>query len=363
MRETWLPLLLCVVLGGAAFGRSSDHPRRVAPSLAGPSGSTRGQVAALRVVKAVPAELAEPEDPADPADPAESEAVRPRFDRAPPARATPTPTPTPTRTPTPTPTRRTESEPFAKGSSWFGFYFRVGGLFMAATGRSQEVELVDVSPMARLSGVTDGPIAGSWSSMGSNLMAAATIGWAFPILNRQLSVETILALPFAQKMYMGGTLATTSLAPTALGVLPTGVPALGEELGEVSVLPPVVTLVYRFFPGFRVRPYVGLGASLLVVMGAKITNPVLSEISPPKLEIPPKLGWVVQAGAEVRVFGPVFITGDFKYIGGFDLTAKVKDIWVRLPSLPLYGAVRVGDNVVKVSVNPIVVQLGIGMNL
>lgn len=349
MRETGLSLFLCVVLGGAAFGRSSDHPRRVAPSLAAPPASTRGQGAALRVVKADPAELAEP---AEPDDPAESDAVRPRVDRVlPPVRATPTRT------------RRTESEPFAKGSSWLGLYFRVGGLFMAATGRSQEVELVDVSPMARLSGVTDGPIAGSWSSMGSNLMAAATIGWAFPILNRQLSVETILALPFAQKMYMGGTLATTSLAPTALGVLPTGVPALGEELGEVSVLPPVVTLVYRFFPGFRVRPYVGLGASLLVVMGAKITNPVLSEISPPKLEIPPKLGWVVQAGAEVRVFGPFFITGDFKYIGGFDLTAKVKDIWVRLPSLPLYGAVRVGDNVVKVSVNPIVVQLGIGMNL
>ena len=78
---------------------------------------------------------------------------------------------------------------------------------------------------------------------------------------------------------------------------------------------------------------------------------------------PPKLGWVVQAGAEVRVYGPFFITGDFKYIGGFDLTGKVTDMWVRTPSLPLYGAVRVGDNVVKVSVNPIIVQLGVGMNL
>jgi outer membrane protein W len=257
----------------------------------------------------------------------------------------------------------TEAVPFAKGDSWYGFYFRLGGLFIAPTGRSKEVELVNVSPMAHLSGVTDGPIAGSWSSLGSNLMAAATIGWAPPILNRQLSIETILALPFAQKMYLGGTVANTSLAPMALGVLPTGVPPLGSELGEVTVLPPVVTLVYRFFPAWRVRPYVGLGASLLIVMGAKITNPVISEVSQPKVEIPPKLGWVVQGGVEVRLFGSFFLTGDFKYIGGLDLTAKVSNIWVRLPKLPLYGATRVGDNIVRVSVNPIVVQLGIGMNL
>jgi hypothetical protein len=98
-------------------------------------------------------------------------------------------------------------------------------------------------------------------------------------------------------------------------------------------------------------------------MGAKITNPVISEVSQPKVEIPPKLGWVVQGGVEVRLFGSFFLTGDFKYIGGLDLTAKVSNIWVRLPKLPLYGATRVGDNIVRVSVNPIVVQLGIGMNL
>ena len=312
VRKTGLPLLLCVMVGGAASGHS-----RLA--------------------------LAEPEDP-----PAEQ-----------PEAASTTASPTPAATTT----LPAESVPFARGDSWYGFYFRLGGLFMAPTGRSQEVELVNVSPMAHLSGVTDGPVAGSWSTMGSKLMAAATIGWAPPILNRQLSIETILALPFTQKMYLGGTLANTSLAPTALGVLPTGVPALGTELGEVTVLPPVVTLVYRFFPAWRVRPYLGAGASLLIVMGAKITNPVISEVSQPKVEIPPKLGWVVQAGAEVRLFGSFFLTGDFKFIGGLDLTAKVTNIWVRLPNLPLYGAVRVGDNVVKVSVNPIVIQLGVGMNL
>lgn len=244
-----------------------------------------------------------------------------------------------------------------------GFYFSVGGLYMNPTGRSGEVELVNASGQARLSGMTNGPIAGSYTRLGSNLMAAAIIGYAPPILNRQLSIETILALPFTQKLYAGGTLATASLGPKALNALPTGVPALGEELGEVKALPPVVTAVYRFLPGSPVRPYLGLGACLMIVTEAKITNPVLTEVSAPKVEIPPKVGWVVQAGVEVRLFRSFYVVGDLKYIGGLDITSTVKDIWVRLPELPIYDKVRVGDNVARMSVNPVIAHIGIGMSL
>ncbi len=244
-----------------------------------------------------------------------------------------------------------------------GFSFRLGGLLMAPTGRSGEVELTNVSPMARLSGLTDGPIAGSSASLGSKMMFAVTVGYAPPILNRQLSIETILAFPFVQKMYAGGTLADTSIAPKALNSLPTGVPALGSDLGEVKVLPPVLTAVYRFFPDSRFRPYLGAGACAMLVLDAKITNPTLSSVSTPKVAIPPKLGWVVQAGTEVRFADSFFVTADFKYIGGLDVTATVRDIWVQLPSLPLYGAARVGDNVVHMPVDPIIAQIGVGMDL
>jgi outer membrane protein W len=250
-----------------------------------------------------------------------------------------------------------------RGDGRLGFYFSLGGLFISPTGRSGEVELANVGAQARLSGMTNGPIAGSYTRMGSNLMAAAIIGYAPPILNRQLSIETILALPFAQKLYAGGTLANNSLGPKALNSLPTGVPALGEELGEVKALPPVVTAVYRFFPDSIVHPYLGFGACLMIVMEAKITNPVLSEVSAPKVDIPPKVGWVGQAGVEVRLFGSFFVTADLKYIGGLDITSTVKDIWVRLPELPIYGRVKVGDNVARMSVNPVLAQFGIGMAL
>lgn len=257
----------------------------------------------------------------------------------------------------------------APRSRWLeGFHFRMGALLVAPTGGGDEVQLRNVSGMARLSGLSDGPIAGSSTSLGNALMPAAIVGYAPPILNRQLSVETILALPFTQRLYAGGTLATTSLAPSALGTLPTGVPALGRDLGEVKVLPPVVTAVYRLLPRARVRPYLGAGGCLLLVLDAQITNPVIASVRSPKVEIPPALGWVVQAGTEVR-FGldalpgrTFYLTADLKYVGGLDVTAKVKDIWVSLPGLPVYGAAKVGDNVVHMKIDPLITFLGLGMD-
>lgn len=258
--------------------------------------------------------------------------------------------------------RAEEADDGAAPKEWYGFSFRAGALFIAPLGRSGELELQNVAGPAQLS-VQNGPIAGSAVVMGTNVMPAVTIGYALPFLDRQLSVETILALPFTMQMYAAGTLADQSLAPTALGNLPTGVPPLGKQLGEVKVLPPVLTAVWRFLPGYRVRPHVGLGVSYLIPLEARITNPVLTEVVSPKLEVPPRAGFVLQAGGEVHLWRWFFATLDVKYIAGLDLEARVKNVWVRTPSLPLYEAVQVGDTVAKISVNPIIIQLGVGMNL
>lgn len=243
-----------------------------------------------------------------------------------------------------------------------GFFFRVGTLLVAPVSSSSEVSLANVEGPARLS-VSDGPIQGSSVGLGTNFMAGGMIGYTLPVLDRRLSIETVLATPFTLKLYARGTLATESLAPTALGSLPTGVPALGAELGEVKVLPPVLTATWRFGPFWRVRPYLGLGVSYLMTLAARITNPVLTEVATPTVEIPNRLGFVLQGGFDVHVWRWFFVTLDMKYIAGLDLTTRVKNIWVRLPKLPLYEAVHVGDNEVRVTVNPLVFQLGIGMDL
>lgn len=254
------------------------------------------------------------------------------------------------------------NEDYSKTDGWYGFYFRAGALFVIPTGKSQPVELANVQGPAELS-VKNGPINGSYVTMGINAMPALTIGYALPFWQRQLSIETILALPFEMTMHAGGTLATQSLAPYALGNLPTGVPPLGDELGKIKVLPPVLTAVWRFLPDFRFHPYLGAGVSVLIPMEAKLTNPVLTEVGHPTLEVPVKAGFVIQAGAEVRLWKWFFLTGDFKYIAGFDIEAKVKNIAVKLPALPIFGQAKVGDNVVKMSVNPIILQISLGMDL
>jgi outer membrane protein W len=247
-------------------------------------------------------------------------------------------------------------------TSSLGLYFRAGGLSIVPTGAGEPVALSNVTPTAQLSGTRDGPIDGSSTRLGSAFMPAVIVGYAPPILNRQLSIETVLGPPLKQKLYARGTLANKSLAPTALGSLPTGVPALGSELGEVTSLPPVLTAVYRFFPGGRIRPYLGVGGCLVVVLDTRITNPVLSSQGRPRVSTPPGLGWVVQAGTEVRFGDSFFLTTDIKYIGGLTLTSTVKDIRVALPSQPLYGSTKLGDSVTRTRVDPIASFVGVGMD-
>lgn len=249
----------------------------------------------------------------------------------------------------------------APASGELGLFFRLGGLLIAPAAASSEVSLANVSGPARLS-VSDGPIAGSAVGIGSNFMPAGIIGYSLPFLDRRLSIETVLALPFTLKLEAKGTLATQSLAPTALGNLPTGVPALGSELGEVKVLPPVLTATWRFGPFWRLQPYAGAGLSYLVTLEARITNPVLTEVATPKIEVPNRLGFVVQAGLDMHLWRWFFANLDLKYIAGLDLVTRVTNIWVRLPRLPLYEAARVGDNEVRVTVNPFVFTFGVGMN-
>jgi outer membrane protein len=171
-----------------------------------------------------------------------------------------------------------------------------------------------------------------------------------------------LALPFTVKLRNGGTMASESLAATALDALPTGVPALGPELGETKVLPPVLTLRWTFLPAWRVQPYVGAGVSVMKAYDARVTNPLLTEVGAPRLTMNPAVGWVAQVGAEVRLWRELFLTLDAKYIGGLDVTAKLEDIRVRVPSMPLYESVRVGDATVKVTVDPLVLAAGMGWN-
>jgi outer membrane protein len=156
-----------------------------------------------------------------------------------------------------------------------------------------------------------------------------------------------------------GTLANQSLAPTALGVIPTGIPALGPELGEATLVPPVVTVVYRPFELGPVTPLVGAGLGLLFAYGAHVTNPVLTAASTPDFSIDPSAGLVLQAGLDVRITKDWFARVDAKYIAFMKADATIQHIQMHT-TVPFLDTVDVGTATMSVPINPIIVQAGVG---
>ncbi|MBA2543382.1 MAG: hypothetical protein H0V17_27320 [Deltaproteobacteria bacterium] len=242
----------------------------------------------------------------------------------------------------------------AKPATFKKIYLRGGIAHVAPLSQSRELELADIDGPASLA-VQNGPIAGSGSTVSSATIPAITIGYR---LTPRISLETVLGVPFTVKFKATGTLRDMSIAPTALGI-PTGVPPIGEELGEAKAAPPMITAVYELTRG-KVRPYVGAGVAVLFAYGGKLTNPVLTEVSQPEMKISPAPGLVLQTGLEAKIAGRVYARLDVKFIALMLARARVEHVEVRAPALPLFDTVEVGTAKMSVWVNPLIVQLGVG---
>lgn len=263
----------------------------------------------------------------------------------------PPPAPDPAPVVAPTPVVRASAAPPRSRR----LYLRAGVAHVAPLASSREMELADIDGPASLA-VQNGPIAGSGADVSSATIPALIIGYR---LTRKIALETILGVPFTVKFRATGTLANESIAPMVLGI-PTGVPALGSELGEAKAVPPLVTLVYSLRDQGRVRPYAGAGAAMLFAYDAKVTNPMLVEVSQPEFEIAPAPGLVLQTGIEATLTGRIYARLDVKYIAFMLARAEVHHIQVRAPELPLFDTVEVGTAKMSVWVNPLIIQAGIG---
>jgi len=237
-------------------------------------------------------------------------------------------------------------------------YVRLGGALIKPVSSSRELELADVHGAASLA-VQNGPIRGSGATIDSATIPAAIIGYVLPTASRRWSTELVLGLPFTVKFRATGTLATTSLAPMALGI-PTGVAPLGPELGEAQAAPLVVTATYRLIENRYVWPYVGIGPSVLFSRNARVTNPILTEVNHPEMSIDPAPGLVLQGGLEARLTRSIYARIDVKFIAFMLARAEVRDINVKTPGLPLFDSVEVGTAKMSLWVNPVIVQAGLG---
>jgi outer membrane protein W len=236
-------------------------------------------------------------------------------------------------------------------------YVRGGVLHLEPLEQSRPMELADVDGPASLS-LQNGPIEGSGASVNSATIPGLIVGYVLPFAGGRMSVETVLGPPFKVKFQATGTLATMSIAPTALG-LPTGVGPLGSELGEAKALPPVVTVIYRLLDG-KVQPFVGAGASVMFTSDAKVTNAMLTEVSQPTMKISPAPGLVLQTGLEAKLASRIYARLDVKFVALMLARAEVSHIQVRTPELPLFDTVEVGTAKMSMWVNPLIIQMGIG---
>jgi outer membrane protein W len=250
------------------------------------------------------------------------------------------------------------SSAFADGAlTYKRLYVRAGLLHIAPMTSSRELELSDVHGPASLA-VMDGPIAGSGATLDAITMPAVIVGYE---LGHRLSLETVLSTPFDVTFRATGTLADMSLAPEVLG-LPTGVPALGSELGTAKAAPPVITLVYQLASLGPVRPYAGAGLGVLFTYNARATNPTLTEVDQPTFSIDPAPGLALQLGLDAKLWRRVTARVDVKYIAFMKAHATVEHLRVRTPNIPLFETADVGTATMDMYINPLVVLAGIGVD-
>jgi outer membrane protein len=120
------------------------------------------------------------------------------------------------------------------------------------------------------------------------------------------------------------------------------------DLADSWVLPPTLTLQYHFTPKARVRPYIGAGLNYTIFYSEDASDGLESAIGDTKVELKDSFGFALQAGVDVDLTEKVFLNFDVKYID-IDTKAKLAT-----------GALV---NRVKVSLDPIVAGIGVGLRL
>ena len=119
-----------------------------------------------------------------------------------------------------------------------------------------------------------------------------------------------------------------------------------DELVDTWVLPPTLTLQYHFSPKAKVRPYVGVGLNYTHFYNEDASDGIEAAIGDTKVKLEDSFGYALQAGVDVQIDKNLFVNLDVKYV---DIDTKAK--------------LTTGDvvNRVKVSLDPVVLGIGIGM--
>ena len=138
---------------------------------------------------------------------------------------------------------------------------------------------------------------------------------------------------FTKNIAMELVLTTTNHNITAVGT------ALGDvDLGDVWLLPPVLTAQYHFDPDGQISPYVGARFNLTLFYGVDAPGGVVTDV-----DYQDKISFALQAGA------------DYKLEDNWSLNLDTKKVWLNT-NVALNGGAIAAD----VDLDPWILSVGVG---
>ena len=150
-------------------------------------------------------------------------------------------------------------------------------------------------------------------------------------ITKNIAAELILALGTKHDVKVSG-----SVAPNAIQ---------SQNLGEVNLLPPTLTLQWHFRPDQTFDPYIGAGVNYTAFLDRNLK--FSQGIPGTKIKVDSdSWGFVAQAGFDINLDGGWMINADVKYVTiDTDVKAKIGGNWTKIDSL---------------DINPWVFGIGIG---
>jgi outer membrane protein len=118
------------------------------------------------------------------------------------------------------------------------------------------------------------------------------------------------------------------------------------KLASTWVLPPTLTVQYHFAPEAKLRPYVGAGVNYTIFYSEKPSAGLEAAVGQTDVNLKDSFGWAAQAGIDVDLNEKIFLNFDVKYID-IDTTARL-------------ATTAIGTQRVKISLDPVVVGVGVG---
>jgi outer membrane protein len=119
-----------------------------------------------------------------------------------------------------------------------------------------------------------------------------------------------------------------------------------DTVASTWVLPPTLTLQYHLAPKGKVRPYVGAGVNYTVFYAEDASDALEGALGATKVRMSDSAGYALQAGVDIDIGPRTFVNLDVKYID-IDTTARL--------------TTAAGTNRVRVSIDPLVIGVGVGM--